>query len=148
MNISTTTYQRFTNATALLLLIAFLIPAGLQAKQLVDFCMMKMSHHDGMEMVDDHSCCSEKETTHHDHNDDSAHSNECESMGICACNNGQLLLKNTDRTIVTNEFSVILPKKTYLTPFITSDEPIAFNNAHNLSQYKPPLWLMYDTFLM
>lgn len=148
MKISTTTYQRFTNATALLLLIAFLIPAGLQAKQLVDFCMMEMNHHEGMEMVDDHSCCTEKETTHNDHKDDSTHSHECESMGICACNTGQLLLKNTDRTIVSNEFSVILPQKTYLIPFITSDEPISFSNAHNLSQYKPPLWLMYDTFLM
>lgn len=102
-----------------------------------------------MEMADDHSCCTEKEpANHHDHNDESTHSHECESMGICACNTGQLLLKNTDRTIVSNEFSVILPQKTYLTPFITSDEPISFNNAHNLSQYKPPLWLMYDTLLM
>ncbi|PKD42461.1 hypothetical protein [Rhodohalobacter barkolensis] len=148
MKISTTTYQRFTNATALLLLIAFLIPAGLQAKQLVDFCMMDMGHHNTMEMADDHSCCTEKEPVHHDQNDDSSHSHECESLGICACNTSQPLLKDADWTIVTNEFSVILPKKTYLTPFITSDEPITFSNAHNLSQYKPPLWLMYDTFLM
>jgi hypothetical protein len=145
---STVTYQRFTNATALLLLIAFLIPAGLQAKQLVDFCMMETHHHVDMPMADDHSCCTEKETNHQDHKEDSTHSHECESMGICACETGQLILKNTDRTIISNEYSVILPQKTYLTPFITSDEPISFNSAHNLSQYKPPLWLMYDTFLM
>jgi hypothetical protein len=142
------TYQLFSKITATLLLLAFLIPSGLQAKQLVDFCMMEMGHHNTMEMTDDHSCCTEKEPTHHNQNDDSTHSHECESMGICACNTDQPLFKDADWTIVTNEFSIILSKKTYLTPFITSDERISFNNAHNLSLYKPPLWLMYDTFLM
>jgi len=33
---------------------AFLIPTGLHAKQLVDFCMMEMAAN---EMAADHSCC-------------------------------------------------------------------------------------------
>jgi copper/silver efflux system protein len=42
------TYQLFSKITATLLLLAFLIPSGLQAKQLVDFCMMEMGHHNTM----------------------------------------------------------------------------------------------------
>jgi len=42
---SSAIYRAITKITAILLLMAFLIPTGLQAKDLVEFCMMEMSSH-------------------------------------------------------------------------------------------------------
>ena len=148
MKISTTTYQRFTNATALLLLIAFLIPSGLQAKQLVDFCMMEMHHHDGMEMTDDHSCCTEEAPTHHDNHKKSRHDCESDEAQICACELDLSYFKVTEWTLVTNEFTAYLPKQFDLTPFTTADESIHQNQSKHLFEHSPPIWLMYDTLLL
>ncbi|MDZ7755769.1 hypothetical protein [Rhodohalobacter sp.] len=147
MKISTTTYQRFTNATALLLLIAFLIPSTLQAKQLVDFCKMEMHHHDGMEMVDDHSCCTEEVPSQHDSHQNKGHDN-CDDIQICACELDHSYFEVTDWILVSNEFTAYLPKQIDLTPFTSSDESIHQDQKRNQHEHSPPIWLVYDTLLL
>jgi len=148
VKISTTTYQRFTNATALLLLIAFLIPSGLQAKQLVDFCMMEMHNHDGMEMADDHSCCTEEAPTQHDSHKKSAHDCESDEAQICACELDLSYFEVTDWVLVSNEFTAYLPKQIHLKPLLSSDESIHQDQSRHIHEHSPPIWLVYDTLLL
>jgi len=107
---------------------------------------MEIGHHQTTEMADDHSCCVAEEPAHNDSDQHQQH--DCGWIGICACDIGDTTLSNSQWTLVTNEFSAVLSKQIDLTPFIASDEPIRLSNDHNLSHYKPPLWLMYDAFLM
>ena len=148
MKISTVIYQRFTKATALLLLIAFLIPSGLQAKQLAEYCMMEMSHHDKMEMADDHSCCTEEAPSQHDSHKKSGHDCESDEMEICACEIDLSYYEATDTILISNEFVAYLPKQFDLTPFTSADESIHQNQSRHLYKHSPPIWLMYDTLLL
>ena len=142
----TKTYQKFSKITATLLLLAFLIPSGLHAKQLVDFCLMEIVHHETTEMADDHSCCVADEPVHNKSDQHQQH--DCGWIGICACDIGDTTLSNFQWTTVSNDFTAVFSKQFDLTPFITSDEPIDNLLLHQLRQNSPPLWLMYDTFLM
>lgn len=136
-------YQQLNSIAALTLLLAFLIPTGLQAKQLVDFCMM--SHHDGMEMANNHRCCTEEAPSHHD---SELPSHDCGILGFCACNIGDTVLNESEWTQTTNKFTALLTEQADLSPFIITNERITFSLHHRLGQHDPPLWLMYDTFLM
>jgi hypothetical protein len=137
------TYQRLTNATAFLLLMAFLIPSGLHAKQLVDFCMMDSAV---TEMAADHSCCesdskeTEAETKAHQHHD-------CDWGFICACSIGHSQLGDEDWIPVSKAKEVILSKADDLSPLISPGEPIPADQHIRIGEYSPPLWLLYDTFL-
>jgi hypothetical protein len=76
---SSASYQRFTKVTAALLLMAFLIPTGLHAKDLVEFCKMEFgsvpAETAGIpadEMKAGHSCCEsgdEEPSQDHAHHD-------------------------------------------------------------------------------
>lgn len=149
---SNRTYHIFTKATATLLLMAFLIPSGLQAKALVDFCKMEMSKQAQSEMchipdekADAHSCCEsdtdqEKEADHTHH--------DCEWGFICACNIGESQLGDLDWVINTQEWEIQLTERKNLSPFVSSDENIHSNQQIHLTKHDPPLWLVYDTLLM
>lgn len=140
---SSATYQRLTKATALLLLMAFLVPSGLHAKQLVDFCMTDVKGA-ATEMAANHSCCDseaeEKQTESHQHHD-------CDWGFICACAIGESALSDADWIVSSTDAAVELTKKENLTPFITSSERISTSQNKQLAQHDPPLWLVYDTFL-
>ncbi|MCC5941144.1 MAG: hypothetical protein JJU37_06330 [Balneolaceae bacterium] len=145
MKNSSATYQRLTKITAVLLLMAFLIPSGLHAKQLVDFCMMDMKAA-ATEMAADHSCCEsepvdkENEPENHQHHD-------CGWGFICACDIGESVLSDADWILSTTDAAVELTKKENLTPLITSSERVSTSQNKQLAQHDPPLWLVYDTFL-
>ncbi|WP_141691534.1 hypothetical protein [Rhodohalobacter halophilus] len=146
MKLSGQPYQRFSRLTALVTLLAFLIPAGLQAKQLADFCMMEMSHHDTMEMSDNHGCCMEDAPQHHNHSD--SHDHNCDEMQFCACDLNPTLHKTKEWTRVSNDYSAYLSESDNQKIFnridkYQSDKPDTFLNVHS-----PPLWLMYDTLLL
>lgn len=135
-----TTYNRITKLTALLLLLAFLIPSGLQAKQFVDFCLMDTHN---VEMEKDHSCCESEEKQDSESSDHS-----CAVMGICACNIGDTTLKDYDWVIPNSDFSVVLFETDTLFSFINSDETILTNHRKQSPGHSPPLWLVYDTLLI
>lgn len=143
-------YQTLTKITAFLLLMAFLIPTGLQSKQLVDFCMMEMHTHSAGETVHhtgdmpvDHSNCewnqSEENKTNHTHND---------CGYICACSVGQSLFGDKEWIPITKNIEITLTQQGELAPFFTSSEHILADKQIRIGEYDPPLWLLYDTFLM
>jgi hypothetical protein len=151
---SSATYRRITKSTAILLLMAFLIPSGLQAKQLVDFCLMEFSSHTSAhtaaipfdEMEPDHSCCVSNPD---DETASDAHSHSaCDWGFICACSIGQSQLSDEEWIPVSNDTEIILAKTGDLTPFITSGESIPAGTQIRIGEHDPPLWLLYDTFLM
>jgi len=144
------TYQLITKTTALLLLLAFLVPSGLQAKELVDFCLMNMAHneqtektHQPEEMADDHSCCESEpaEEKNSDHNN-------CDWAFICACSIGQSQLGDKDWIPTTKNIEITLTQQGDLAPFFTSGHHIRADQKIRIGEYDPPLWLLYDTFLM
>lgn len=139
------TYQSIRKITALLLLLSFLIPSGLLAKQLAEFCMPVTDHHEDMGMMADHSCCqplSEEagENEHSQHN--------CDEASLCTCS-------ISERDPGEEEFlqpvkkHILQPTVTELqTPFFSSDQPIQAE-IHTIPAHDDiPLWLMFDTFLM
>lgn len=133
---------------------AFLIPTGLHAKQLMDFCMMEMAsypssdvtQHSG-EMATDHSCCeseaeeNEKQTDSHSHHD-------CDWGFICACSIGQSQLGDEEWIPTTKNIEIILTQQGELIPFFTFGEYVQADQQIRIGQYDPPLWLLYDTLLM
>lgn len=137
-----TTYQLLAKLVALLLITGMLIPTALQAKQLVNFCMMDMSHH---EMMDDsHDCCSsdqaDKQATHKGHQ-------ECESAKICACTVDIDLTKNQFR-VPTAKSSAVVLSQTGFNFMVTSPDEFIYKEYLAVSNESyPPLYLLYDTFL-
>ncbi len=138
------TYQRITKATAALLLMAFLIPSGLHAKQLVEFCLINTQ--EATEMAADHSCC-ESEQADTDKETDTSHHHDCDWSFICACHIGESVLSSSDWTLSSTDAEIQLTEKENLTPFITSTERAPTSQNKQLAQHDPPLWLVYDTFL-
>lgn len=140
---SSPTYRLITKTIAFLLLMAFLIPTGLHAKQLVEFCMMEMAAN---EMAADHSCCEsetkekQKETDNHKHH-------ECDWGFVCACDIGKSALDDEEWIPSSQSFDGFLTEKETLTPFLSIDERINVEQQIRIGTYAPPLWLLYDTFL-
>jgi len=139
------TYQSFTKAAAILLLMAFLIPTGLHAKQLVDFCMMEMGSHAMTSSSSSHDHCEtesdeeEKETSEHQH---------CDWGFICACKIGESQLSDEEWIPTSKNIDITLIQLGDLPPFFASAEHIQAEQQIRIGEYDPPLWLLYDTFLM
>jgi len=151
---SSVTYQSITKATAFLLLMAFLIPSGLQAKQLVDFCKMEFDTSVAAtsaaipfdEMEPDHSCCEGK---NNDEPASDAHPHsDCDWGFICACSIGQSQLSDKEWIPSQKNFEVTLSQQGTLAPFFTSATYILADQQIRIGEHSPPLWLLYDTFLM
>jgi hypothetical protein len=123
---------------------AFLIPSGLHAKQLVDFCLMEKA---ATEMTDDHSCC-ESESTEKKTKDDTHQLHDCEWGMICACSIGQSQLGDEEWIPVSQDAEVFLAESEHLSLSSNSSEPVPVDQQIRIGEYAPPLWLLYDTFLM
>jgi len=122
---------------------AFLIPSGLHAKQLVDFCLMEKAP---TEMAADHSCC-ESESNDNQADADNHQHHDCDWGFICACSIGESALGNSNWVLSSTDFEIILTDKENLTPFLLSSERVPASQNKQLAQHDPPLWLVYDTFL-
>lgn len=139
------TYQSIRKITALLLLLSFLIPSGLLAKQLAEFCMPMTDHHEDMGMMADHSCCQtipeKTETNEHQQN-------HCDEASFCTCS---ITERNPgeDKFLQPLKKHISQPAVTELqTPFFSEDQPIQ-TVIHTIPvSIDIPLWLMFDTFLM
>jgi len=139
------TYQSITKATAFLLLMAFLIPTGLHAKQLMDFCMMEMGTHQMATSSSSHDCCDSEPA---DEKDDKHQHHDCDWGFICACSIGQSQLADEDWIPTTKNLEFTLSQQGDLAPFFTFGEHIQADQQIRIGEYDPPLWLLYDTFLM
>lgn len=142
MKITQRTYHRLVKTIAALLLVALFVPSGLHAKQLVDFCKTVPAE---QPMAADHSCCDDP--VEKENND--AHQNDvCDWGIICACNVSLSDLTDTEWVVSNNNFAVTLTvteDSTLLTPSI---DPIHYDQQSRIGFYKPPLWLLYDTYLI
>lgn len=137
-----TSYKILRKAVAALLVMGILLPSALQAKQLVDFCMMEMNHH---EMMDgSHDCCisdlSDHDATHKDNQD-------CESAKICACTVDINLSENQFRVPTAKSSAVILSQRGFNFMVTSPDEFIYKEYLAAAGESYPPLYLQYDTFL-
>jgi len=136
------TYKLTKKITALLLLIAILIPTGMQAKHLAEFCMM--DHYAGMEMMADHSCCQplpEKASSNEQQHD-------CDEASLCTCNISERV-PGEDEFIQPVKKQILKPTTTeFKTPFFSSDQPTQAEIHTIPANSDIPLWLMFDTFLM
>ena len=145
VKISSGTYRLITKTTAILLFMAFLLPTGLHAKQLIEFCKMELAGSVPIEMAADHSCCEseaeEKETESHQHHD-------CDWGFICACSIGQSQLGDEDWVPTHKDAVVVLSESEMLTPDFTTTQEIPADRQPRIGEHSPPLWLLYDTFLM
>lgn len=121
-----------------------LLPSALQAKHLVDFCMMEMmSHH---EMMDDsHDCCLSEAPHHHSNAEKSNHN--CENGTICACPIGEAPVKDEAVTPVSVSAAVTLSQTGYNFMVTSPDEFIHKEFYALANPDAPPLYLLYDTFL-
>lgn len=126
---------------------AFLLPAGLQAKQLVNYCLM---NHAETEMPAGHHCdgaeSDEEESATHSDNNHKHH--ECDSGVICACNIGHNTMGGEKWIPVTQTGGIYLFGTENFPPLITFVEPIRDDLQTRIGQHLPPLWLLYDTLLM
>lgn len=122
---------------------ALLIPSGLHAKQLVDYCITNSTQ---SAMTADHSCCESTAEPDKHQNEDASH-HDCDWGFICACNISESLLSDQDWITSTNDVTVTLTESENLTTHITSADPIHSDQQLRIGQYNPPLWLLYDTFL-
>jgi len=135
------TYRLLTKTVATLLLIAFLLPSGLHAKEFVEFCMMDS---EATEMAAHHGDChpgSDQKPEGESHSD-------CDWGFICACNIGQSELSEEDWVPTNKNYKVTFAQQGELAPFFTTGEYIPANQQIRIGEYDPPLWLLYDTFLM
>ncbi|MFU8861710.1 MAG: hypothetical protein ACNA8K_14935 [Cyclonatronaceae bacterium] len=128
---------------------AFFIPSGLHAKQLVDFCTMEFASsaatHSATMPVDrvvpDHSCC---ENGNKPATDDRSH-HDCDWAYICACSIGQSQLGDKDWVPTYKDAEIIHQESEKLTPFFTFSHEIFDDRQPRIGEYSPPLWLFYDT---
>lgn len=138
------TYHLFTRATAIILLLAFVIPTGLHAGELMEFCNMEMNSHSKM-AENTHSDC--QTASDHKNNDENQH-DDCEFGLVCACNIGFSALSDKDGIVVSGSSQIIISESESPYPFTATNERIPFIHQHRINQHTPPLWLMYDTFLL
>lgn len=142
MKISYQIYHRLVKTTAAMLLAALFLPTGLHAKQLVDFCKPAPIE---QTMATDHSCCDEPA----DNESRDAHQNHhCDWGFICACNISQSDLIDAEWVISNNDFTVTLTESETLSLHISTSELIQFDQQYRIGHHQPPLWLLYDTYLI
>ncbi|NBC27405.1 MAG: hypothetical protein GVY08_11120 [Bacteroidetes bacterium] len=148
MKKSSATYRFITNAVTVVLLMAFLVPTG----KLVTFCMMDMNPH-ASASVKTHSghpggapasgihCETQSESK-------TTTSDPCEFKLICACGIGKSQLGDQQWIPTAKHIEIRLTRHNDLPPFYTRGLQPPADQQIRIGEYDPPLWLLYDTFLM
>lgn len=130
---------------ALVLLLAFLVPSGLHAKAFAEYCMADANHSSGM--LADHSCCESNPAKESSDHEPKGHHN-CGWGYVCACNIGQSPLGDTEWIIPGSDCLSHISESADSAPLLSADEPLYRDLLIRIGQHSPPLWLMYDTFLI
>lgn len=136
------TYRFFLKVVTTLLVIGFFMPTSLQAKSLVDFCMMEMANHH-QNMDDSHDCCHSK-TEHHSN---SLKNHNCENSTICACLLDEASAREPATTPNFGSSDVTLTQTGFNFMLVSPDEIVHKDLFVNSNSDAPPLYLLYDTFL-
>lgn len=142
MKINQRKYQYLVKTIAAMLLVALFVPSGLHAKQLVDFCKPVPAE---QPMAAKDSCCDKPDQNENN----SAHQNHiCDWGIICACNVSPSDLNDTEWVVANNNYAITLSEIEAPSLLIPATEPIHSDQQSRIGQYKPPLWLLYDTYLI
>jgi len=149
---SSATYRFISKAVTVLLLMAFLVPTGMQGKQLVNFCVMDMNHH-AAASDKTHSGQSESGAASGAHCEShfeskTRSSDKCKFELICACDIGKSQLGDQQWIPTAKKFDVRLTRQNDLPPFYATVVEVPADHQSRIGEYDPPLWLLYDTFLM
>jgi hypothetical protein len=121
-----------------MLVIAILLPAGLSAKSAMEFCMMSMHDHHGMEMSGDmHDCC----------NSEASDNDPCPEISYCTCS-----FEDTGETepfrVQQSPVKLALVSNPFLEPPVLPDDRIDRHQEKATNEPRAPLYLLYDTFLI
>lgn len=129
-------------AVAVFLIAGLLLPSAVQAKQLVDFCMMEMmSHH---EMMDNsHDCCLSEAIPH----SETQANHDCDNGTICDCPVDETPVKEPATAPASDSSAVILSRTGFNFMVTSPDEFIYEDYFATALEHSPPLYLQYDTFL-
>lgn len=147
MKTSDATYRWVTKPAALLLLAALMLPACLHAKQLADYCSIEMAAHHTMDSTAQDSCHDEAGDDHHNTAPDK--NQHCNSLSFCACSSDEAPRIDENWLISSTVSVAMVPvnPEFRLPPVILSEIiPPALSGPINL--HAPPLWLLYDTYLI
>ena len=147
VKISAITYRWVSKPAAFLLLAALLLPTCLHAKQLADYCSLEMAAHHTMDSTAQDSCHDETGDDHRNTVPDK--SEHCDSLSLCACTSDEAS-RIDDNWLISSTVSVAtLPvdPEFRLYPVILS-EKIPPSLSGPINQHAPPLWLLYDTYLI
>lgn len=83
-----------------------------------------------------------------DQKSDEASHPDCDWGFICACNIGQSQLSDEDYVPTHKNTVVTLTETGAMSPLFRTEKVFLSYYQPRIGEYKPPLWLMYDTFLM
>jgi hypothetical protein len=140
-------YQYFVRFTALMLVIGVALPTGLQAKELVDYCLDQLEQ--SSDMKHDHSCCpsesGEAEPPDQTESDDATQHN-CDWQLICACHIDRAPLSDQNWTTPNTLYSGSLAEVATLNPENHTDS-FQFPNTQADTYSTTPLFLLNSTFL-
>jgi hypothetical protein len=96
-------------------------------------------------MAADHSCC---ESSTEPAGQQEAHHHDCGWGWICTCNISESQLVDTEWIPSQNDANAELPAYSELADPLAFNEPIHPVLQTRIGLHSPPLWLMYDTFLI
>lgn len=100
------------------------------------------------EMADQHRDCHPNEDPQDATNDDQASHPDCDWGFICACNIGQSQLGDEEWVPTHKDIEVVHTEGETLSPYSTPSQDIFADRQPRIGEHAPPLWLLYDTFLM
>ena len=150
MKISAITYRWVSKPAAFILLAALLLPVCLHAKQLADYCSHEMAAHHTMDSTAQNSCHDEAGDDHHNTDTVPDTTGEhCDSLSFCACSSDEAPRIDDNWLISSSVSLAILPvnAQSRLNALILS-EIIPPSLSGHINQHAPPLWLLYDTYLL
>jgi len=134
-------YQVLVRFTALMLVIGVAIPTGLQAKELIDYCLDPVEQ--SSDMKHDHSCCP-SDSDEPEPGDATQH--DCNWSLICACHIDRAPLSDQNWTTPNTLFPGSLVTVATLNPEDHTDS-FQFPNTQADTYSTPPLFLLNSTFL-
>lgn len=141
--IHSATYRLFVKGTALLLLIGMTLPAGLCAKQLMDFCHTEVTEHSANMQAGHDDCPTNTQST--DTHEKESH--DCEDEDNCVCHIN--LTQNRDQNWITPNNLIINGAFTDLTSISTVSYSNSYRYPYNPPDpySTPPFFLLNSTFL-
>lgn len=147
MKTSAVTYRWVTKPAAFLLLAALLLPACLHAKQFADYCSLEMAAHHAMDSTAQESCHDEPGDDHHNKAPDKVQ--HCDSLSFCACSSDEAPRIDDNWLISSTVSAAMLPvDPDFRLPRVILSENIPKAFSGPINGHAPPLWLLYDTYLL